>query len=425
MWGDGFIADGGGQNELVGDGAGDRDEAWSEAGEARGKPCLWGDGDLGAAGELGVADAFGGVLDGGSGARGRGAEVEPGFFFFDVADELGADVGAGAHEAGADGGDADALGAKLRVEAFRVAGEGELAGGIGEQMRDGHFAADRGDVDDGGAMGAAFEFWLAEERGKSGLGGVERSEEVVLHGGFKGFDGLIFDGADLDDAGAVDQDIEALEMADGELNHLSCRVVVGEISGKEEDVVGIGDIAGGDKRAASCLEIALTARDEDKTSTSAAIDAGELKPKAGGAAGDEDDRPVFAGGTRAGAKAPRRDQSGDGDSNLGGAHAVELLLRGHEDCDAGSDWRRFGEFGEAESWTGKLGGNDTSRCGCCLRCRCVCGFAPSVRMNAEIGSAQKDDRGSGVARSGGGGTLGWRMFEGEGWRHDGRAKGLT
>ena len=148
---------------------------------------------------LRVEDAVCGVGDGGGEDGGFGAEEEPGLLPGDVADELGVVFAAGAHEAGADGGDADALGAELGVEAFGEAGEGELRGGIGEQVGDGHLAADRRDIDDGGAVrGAGVKRALGEEARQGGEGGVEGGEEVGLHDVFEGGDGLVFDGADLE-----------------------------------------------------------------------------------------------------------------------------------------------------------------------------------------------------------------------------------
>ena len=119
--------------------------------EACGEPGLRGDGDLGAAVEDGVVDAVGGVLGGGGEDGGGGGEGEPAVLGGLVADEAGLDVGAGAHEAGADGGDADAFVAEFGVEAFGEADEGELAGDVGQQVGHGDLAADGGDVDDGGA----------------------------------------------------------------------------------------------------------------------------------------------------------------------------------------------------------------------------------------------------------------------------------
>ena len=281
MWRDGLIADGCGQDVLVGEGAGEGGKAWGKAGHAGGQPSLRGDSDLSRAGALRVADTSGGVLNGGGGAGGCGSEVEPGLFLFDIADKLGENVGAGAHEAGADGGDADALGAEFSVQAFGVAGKGEFAGGIRQKVRDGHLAADRRDIDDGGAAAVeTFERRLREEIGKGGLCGVKGGEEVVFHRGLEGFDGLVFDGPDLNDAGRVDEDIDALEMTDRTLDHGLGGVGVGEISGKQEEVVGVGDGTGGKQGAAGLFKVRLAARDQDEASAGATVDAGELETEA-------------------------------------------------------------------------------------------------------------------------------------------------
>ena len=54
-----------------------------------------------------------------------------------------------------------------------------------------------------------------EQVGERGVGGVEGGEEVGGHGAAVGGEGLVFDGADLDDAGVVDEDVDAAEVADG------------------------------------------------------------------------------------------------------------------------------------------------------------------------------------------------------------------
>ncbi len=145
----GRVARGRGEDVLVSQGGDDLRGGGSEADDTCGEPGLGSDGDLGRARGHGVEDGVGGVL-GAGGDEGRGrSHREPLEFFLRLAGELGLDGGAGAHEAGADGGDADAFEAELGVEAFGEAGEGELAGDVGEQMGDGDFAANRGDVDDG------------------------------------------------------------------------------------------------------------------------------------------------------------------------------------------------------------------------------------------------------------------------------------
>ena len=86
-----------------------------------------GDGDFGASGSNGGVDLVGGVTDRGGEDRGFGGEVEPALLFFCLAGEFGVGFAAGAHEPGADGGDADAFVAELGVESFGEAGERKLS----------------------------------------------------------------------------------------------------------------------------------------------------------------------------------------------------------------------------------------------------------------------------------------------------------
>ena len=83
----------------------------------------------------------------------RGKEFQPGEFpdtlleasaemQVNLPGELGLDAGAGAHEPGADGGDANAFVAEFGVKAPGEAGEGEFAGDVGQEMGDGDLAAD-------------------------------------------------------------------------------------------------------------------------------------------------------------------------------------------------------------------------------------------------------------------------------------------
>ncbi len=171
--------------------------------------------------------------------------------FFALAGEFGVGFASGAHEAGADGGDADAFVAEFGVEAFGEADESEFAGDVGEHVGHGEFAADAGDVDDGCVFVAGV---AVEQVGKRGVGGVEGGEEVGGHGSAIGGDGLVFDGADFDDAGVVDEDVDAAEVADGVIDEHGGLGGVGEVGGDEEDVVGGLDgsaveegVAGGDE----------------------------------------------------------------------------------------------------------------------------------------------------------------------------------
>ena len=144
---------------------------------------------------------------------------------------------AGAHEAGADGGDADAFVAQFGVEALGEADEGEFAGDVGEHVGHGELAANAGDVDDGGVAVAGRVLEQVRERG---VGGVERGEEVGGHGAAIGVEGLVFDGADFDDAGVVDEDVDAAEVGDGVVDERGGLGGVGEVGGDEEEVFGAG-----------------------------------------------------------------------------------------------------------------------------------------------------------------------------------------
>ncbi len=142
---------------------------------------------------------------------------------------------ASSHEAGADRSDAHAFVAEFGVETFGETDEGEFAGDIGEHVGHGEFAADAGDVDDGCVFVSGLP---VEEMGKRGVRGVEGGEEVGGHGAAVSGDGLVFDGADFDDAGVVDEDVDAAEVADGVVDEGDGLGGVGEVGGDEEDVVG-------------------------------------------------------------------------------------------------------------------------------------------------------------------------------------------
>ena len=209
----GVCACGGGEEPLVDEGGGELGCFWGEAVDAGGEPGLGSNGDLGAACGDGVEDAAGGAFGGGGEDGSLGGEVEPELLFVDLADELGMGFATGAHEAGADGGDADAFVAELGVEAFGEADDGELAGDVREHVGHGELAADAGDVDDAGVGKLGIARFAREQVGERGVGGVEGGEEVDIHGAIEGVEGLVFDGTDLDDAGVVDEDVDPAEGA--------------------------------------------------------------------------------------------------------------------------------------------------------------------------------------------------------------------
>ena len=70
------------------------------------------------------------------------------------------------------------------------------------------------------------------------MDGVEGSEEVGVHGAAVGFERLVLDGTNFDDAGVVDEDVDAAEVVDGVIDEIDGLVVVGEVDGDDEDVIG-------------------------------------------------------------------------------------------------------------------------------------------------------------------------------------------
>ncbi len=270
-----------GGNELRGGGG--------DANDAGGEPGLWGDGDLGAAGAGGVEDLVGGVLGGRGDTGSGGAHGEPGELLFGLPGEFSLDAGAGAHEARADGSDANTLLAKLGVEAFGEAGKGELAGHVRKQVRDGDLAADGGNVDYGGF--AAVDFLLREHAWERRLDGVEGAVEVGIHGSVKGVEGLVFEGADLDNAGVVDEDIDSTEVNVGLIDQVLDLCGVGEICRNEEDIFAGADRARIEKSMTSAVQFGRIAGRQDEAIAGLSEAMCEREAKAAGAAGDDHDLP--------------------------------------------------------------------------------------------------------------------------------------
>ena len=213
--------------------------------------------------------------------------VKPALLFVALAGEGSMLLAAGAHQARADGGDANAFEAQLGVQAFGEASERKFRGDVREQVRHGNLAADGGDVDDG-AMAADSVDRRAEQIRNRGVDGVQRGEKVGLHGAVIGVDGLVAEGADLDDSGVVDKDVEPAEVADGLVDEERRLRGIGEVAGDKKDVVRVGDVAGFEKLAACFEEFFAIARGEDKAHTGAAEAVGERESQAAGTAGNDD-----------------------------------------------------------------------------------------------------------------------------------------
>jgi len=184
-----------------------------------------------------MEDFVGGVFGGHGDARGFGGECEPAALELYVAYDLGVVFASRAHQAGADGGDSNALVAKLGMETFREAYQREFCGGVGEHVGNGDLSADAGDVDDGGSAGSGERGLLAHVR-EGGPGGVEGGEEVDLHGLLENFEGLGFDGTDVDDGGIVDEDVDAAVAGDGFGDEALALFWLGEVGGYEVEVFG-------------------------------------------------------------------------------------------------------------------------------------------------------------------------------------------
>jgi hypothetical protein len=279
------VVEGGGEDVFVGERGEELAGLGGEADETGGEPGLGGDGDLGAAALDGGVDAVGGVADAGGEAWSFGAEVEPAGLLAGLAGEVGMHLAAGAHEAWADGGDADAFVAELGVEALGEAGEGELGGDVGEQVRDRDLAADGGDVDDAAAgfVDGGEQVW------ERGLDGVEGGEEVGPHGLVVGVGSLVFDGTDVDDSGVVDEEIDAAEGMDGGFDEAGGLGLVGEVAGDEEDVVFVGHAAALQQVDAGVFEFVRVAGGEDEFEAGAPEAMGDGEAEAARAAGDDGD----------------------------------------------------------------------------------------------------------------------------------------
>jgi len=124
---------------------------------------------------------------------------------------------------------------------------------------DGHLAADGGDVDDGGAAGSGERDLLAEVR-EGGPGGVEGGEEIDLHGALEDVEGLGFDGAYVDDAGVVDEDVDAAEAGDGFVDEALRFFGLGEVGGDEVKVFGTEVGVLGEEGFLGLLELGHVAR---------------------------------------------------------------------------------------------------------------------------------------------------------------------
>ena len=102
---------------------------------------------------------------------------------------------------GRDGRDVDPVARELGAEGVGEADQGEFAGLYGSHVRDGDFAADRGDVDDPAAARAAHVRDGLLDR----LNGAQKCSPSPSRSPRRRH---VVEGADFDDAGVVDQHVD-------------------------------------------------------------------------------------------------------------------------------------------------------------------------------------------------------------------------
>ena len=190
----------------------------------------------------------------------------------------------------------------------------------------------------------AGEGLLGAQVGEGGPGGVEGGEEVDLHGALEDLEGLGFDGADVEDAGVVDEDVDAAEAGDGFGDEALGFGGLGEVGGDEVEVVGleVGEL--GEEGGLGVLELGEIAGGEDEADGVVSEAGGDGEAQAAGASGDEDDgaRGVGIGGGGLAVADGADDQDGGSGGDDGGGDG------GYGDsCGGGRGGG--GEGGEVES----------------------------------------------------------------------------
>ena len=176
--------------------------------------------------------------------------------------------------------------AQFGVKTFGETNKGEFAGDIRKHVWHGKLAADASDVDDGCVFVAGLAIEQMRERGVSG---VECGEEVGGHGSAVGGDGLVFNGADFDDAGVVDEDVDAAKVADGVVDEEGSLGGVGEVGGDEENVVGRLDGSAIEEGVAGVDELFEITGGEDEFGSGSGVAFCKSEAKATRASCDEHD----------------------------------------------------------------------------------------------------------------------------------------
>ena len=117
---------------------------------------------------------------------------------------------------------------------------------------------------------------------------MDGGEEVGGHCAVEGFEGLVFEGADLDDSGVVDKNIDAAEVIDGVLDEAGGLGRVGEVDRNEQDIVGRANGSSVQEGLTRGGKFIVVAGCEDEFCSGATVPFGKGKAEAARTSGDED-----------------------------------------------------------------------------------------------------------------------------------------
>src|SRR5581483_1832174 len=149
--------------------------------------------------------------------------AEPGVLCPAVSCEVGVHEGAGAHQAGDDGGDLDSVLCEFGVQPLGEADGGELGTAVRDQMGHADFAADGGYVGDPAAA-------AGQHVREHSQGGIDGAPEHHVHGFLVVGRPLVLERPDRDGAGIVDQHVDAAEVVNDFADHAVHVVVAGYIA---------------------------------------------------------------------------------------------------------------------------------------------------------------------------------------------------
>ena len=140
---------------------------------------------------------------------------------------------AGGYGAGADGADADAIGAQVFGHAIGHAEKSPFGGAVEAASGERIFAGERADVDNVSAA-------AGNHSGDYGAAGEEHSFQIGVQYSVPVAFGAFVDGAEAAGAGVVDEEVDGAEMGKGFFDEGGDLGGGGDVGGHGEDVVGFG-----------------------------------------------------------------------------------------------------------------------------------------------------------------------------------------